>query len=69
MIINKEIVMSEEKIEFLSVAEVSDLLKVHWQSTLSYIKSGQLRAFKIGKGYKIKKQDLLDFIEKRSTTK
>jgi excisionase family DNA binding protein len=58
-----------EKIEFLTVEEVSDQLKIHWQTTLNYIRSGQLKAAKIGKGYKINKNDLMDFIEKKSNIK
>lgn len=58
-----------KEIKFLTVPEVSEKLRVHWQSTLSYIKGGQLKAYKIGKGYKIKEQDLLDFIDKKSTKK
>ncbi len=59
--------MKEKKIEFLNVIQVSERLGVHWQTTLSYIKSGQLKAFRIGKGYKITEKDLTDFIQKRST--
>lgn len=58
-----------EKIEFLTVEEVSEILKVHWQSTLTYIRTKQLRAAKIGKGYKINKKDLLEFIETKYNRK
>ena len=61
--------MAAEKLEFLTVEEVSEQLKIHWQTTLNYIKSGQLKAAKIGKGYKINKNDLMAFIEKKSNIK
>ena len=58
-----------EKLEFLTVDEVSDQLKIHWQTTLTYIRNGELKAAKIGKGYKINKKDLLAFIESKSNRK
>lgn len=58
-----------EEIEFLTVAQVSDKLQIHWQTTLNYIKSKKIRAIKIGNGYRISKSDLLDFINKQSTDK
>jgi len=56
-----------EKYKYLTVAQVSEQLQIHWQTVLNYIKSGQLNAIKIGNGYRIGEKDLLDFIEKRST--
>ncbi len=56
-----------ENIEFLTVEEVSIILKVHWQTTLNYIKAKKIKALKIGNGYRIAKADLLDFIKKQST--
>jgi len=51
--------------EYLTVEQVSDLLQIHWQTTLSYIHNGSLPAFKLGKGYRIAKKDLMTFIEKK----
>lgn len=59
--------MNEDEIEFLTVAEVSDKLKIHWQTTLNYIKEKKLKAIKLGNGYRIAKADLLAFIKKQST--
>ncbi|AHB42287.1 hypothetical protein RAAC3_TM7C00001G0430 [Candidatus Saccharibacteria bacterium RAAC3_TM7_1] len=52
--------MSEYK--FYTVAEVAEILQVHWQSVLNYIKSGKLKAVKLGKGYRISATSLSKFI-------
>ena len=59
--------MKDNELEFLTVSQVSKKLQIHWQTTLSYIKTGRLNAVKIGNGYRISKQDLLDFVSKQST--
>ena len=53
--------------EYLTVEEVSKLLKVHWQTTLNYIRSGKLRAVRLGKGYRIGRESLDKFINERHT--
>lgn len=52
---------------YYTVQEVADLLKLHWQSVLNYIKKGDLKALKLGKGYRISQQALDNFIDSRST--
>lgn len=52
---------------YYTVQEVADLLKLHWQSVLSYIKKGELEALKLGKGYRISQTALDSFIARRST--
>lgn len=52
---------------FHTVQEVADILQVHWQSVLNYIKSGKLDAVKLGKGYRISETALKKFIADRST--
>lgn len=53
--------------QYYTVQEVADLLKLHWQSVLTYIKNGELEALKLGKGYRISQIALETFISKRST--
>ncbi len=48
--------------EFLTVEQVAELLQVHWQTVLNYIKNGKLKAVKLGKGYRIPKNALQHFI-------
>lgn len=53
--------------ELLTVEQVAKLLQVHWQTVLNYIKGGKLRAVRLGKGYRIEKEELDNFIKKQST--
>ena len=53
--------------EFLTVEQVAELLQIHWQTVLNYIKGGKLKAVKLGKGYRINKQELDNFIRTQST--
>jgi len=55
--------------KYYTVQEVADLLKLHWQSVLTYIKSGRLEAIKLGKGYRISQKALDSFIAQRTTKK
>lgn len=59
--------MEDEKQTIYTVKEVAEMLKVHFQTILAYIKDGKLKAMKIGKGYRISKKDLDDFLEKSKT--
>lgn len=52
---------------FLTVEQVAKALQVHWQTVLNYIKSGKLKALKLGKGYRISHEDLKKFIQKNQT--
>ena len=55
--------------KFHTVQEVADILQIHWQSVLNYIKSDKLEAVKLGKGYRISETALQKFIADRSTRK
>lgn len=57
--------MTDKK--YYTVQEVAALLKLHWQSVLTYIKNGELEAIKLGKGYRISQQALDSFIANRTT--
>lgn len=50
--------------EFYTVEQVAELLQVHWQTVLNYIKSRKLEAVKLGKGYRITKEAINFFIKK-----
>ncbi len=55
--------------KFLTVKEISEKLQVHWQTVLTYIKSGKLRAVKLGRGYRVDPDDFTKFIEGMKTKK
>ena len=50
-----------------TVEQVASRLQVHWQTVLTYIKSGRLRAVKLGRGYRVDPNDLEEFIESIKT--
>lgn len=52
---------------FYTVEQVAELLQVHWQTVLNYIKSGKLKAVKLGRGYRISQEALNVFIQKQSS--
>ncbi len=59
--------MATENNQFLTVEQVAELLQVHWQTILNYIKSGKLKAIRLGKGYRIEKHDLEVFVKESKT--
>lgn len=52
--------------KFLTVEQVAELLQVHWQTVLNYIKNGKLKAVRLGKGYRIPKSALDRFVRENS---
>lgn len=47
-----------------TVEEIKEILKVTQRTLYNYIKSGNLKAVKIGKYWRIKQADLEEFLEK-----
>jgi len=50
---------------FLTIKEICRLLKASRGTIVRWISAGQLRGFKIGRGIRVKSQDLGRFIESR----
>jgi len=48
--------------EYYSIKEVAKMLKVVYLTVFRWIQSGKLTAYKAGKQYRIKKDDLTEFI-------
>lgn len=46
-----------------STKEVAEKFKVTYLTVFRWIKSGKLKAFKVGKQYRVKREDLEAFIE------
>jgi excisionase family DNA binding protein len=59
--------MPQAEGELLTVQEVAKHLKVDEKTVRRWISKGDLAAINLGKGYRIYKSDLDDFIEKRRT--
>ena len=53
--------------QFLTTQEVAGLLKVSIHTVRRWIKEGHLPAYKVGRGLRIKKANLDQWIEQRST--
>jgi len=51
--------------EYLTTKEIAKLFKVQEITIRRWINKSWLPAFKIGKMYRVKKQDLGEFVEKR----
>jgi putative molybdopterin biosynthesis protein len=58
--------MSEKQ---LIVEEVAEELRVHPETVRQWIREGELDAFDTGRGYRISRKDLDDFIQRRKTGK
>lgn len=50
--------------KFLTSENVAQTLKVNIMTIYRYIKSGKLRAYKIGKEFRITEKDFSDFLSK-----
>jgi excisionase family DNA binding protein len=53
-----------EEFILYSVEEVTQILKVTQRTLYNYIKSGSLKAVKVGKYWRVKQEDLREFINK-----
>ena len=52
-----------------TVEEVAEELRVHPETVRQWIREGELDAFDTGRGYRISRHDLDDFIQRRKTGK
>lgn len=52
-----------EEFILYSVEEVTEILKVTQRTLYNYIKSGSLKAVKVGKYWRVKHEDLKEFID------
>ena len=58
--------MKKEK-EFYKAEDLAELLEVNIMTIYRYIKAGRLRAYKIGRDFRIGKKDFNAFLKKIST--
>ena len=58
---------SHARARFLTVAEVAGLMRVSTMTVYRLIKAGDLAAVRVGKSYRIKEDDVDQFLSKRYT--
>ena len=59
--------MAQQRARFLTVAEVADILRVSTMTVYRLIKSGELRALRIGKSFRISEEDFDAYLADRFT--
>jgi excisionase family DNA binding protein len=57
------------KSEWYKTGEIADMLGVTRQAVITWIKKGWLKAFKVGKSYRVTKEDLEDFLRRANNGK
>lgn len=60
--------MEQNTYRLYTVKQLSEILGLHLQTIRGYIKKGKLKAFRLGKGYRVAKEDLEEFLGKRRVT-
>ncbi|MBS4538993.1 helix-turn-helix domain-containing protein [Clostridium sp. D2Q-11] len=51
--------------EIMTISEVANYLKISEVTTYKFVKEGKIPGFKIGRHWRVKKEDLTEFIEKQ----
>lgn len=57
-----------ESDKILTPEEVAEILKINKQTVRSYLKKGKMRGFQVGSYWRVKREDLNDFIEQNMNT-
>ena len=58
---------SHARARFLTVAEVAELIRVSTMTVYRLIKAGELPAVRVGKSYRIREDDVDEFLASRYT--
>lgn len=53
--------------KFMTIKEVAELLKVNKMTVYRYVKAGRIKAYKIGKEFRIDKNEFDNFLNKVRT--
>lgn len=56
-----------KKKEFMTAQETADILKVNIMTIYRYIKAGKIKAYKIGKEFRVEKKEFEEFLNKVKT--
>ena len=57
--------VSKNSSEFLTVGEVADLMRVSSMTVYRLIKAGEIRAARVGKSYRIREEDVDQYLAER----
>lgn len=55
--------------EYLSTREIAEMLGVHVRTVGNWIRRGDLMAVRLGRSYRVSKQDLDAFLQERRTNR
>ncbi|MDD3413448.1 MAG: helix-turn-helix domain-containing protein [Lachnospiraceae bacterium] len=56
---------NKETSKIMTITEVAEYLKISEVTTYKLVQSGSLPSFKIGRSWRVKMDDLLEFIERK----
>lgn len=56
-------------VEYLKVEQIADELSLSEETVLRWIRKKELKAYKLGKNYRIKREDYQEFLDQRYTGK
>ncbi|WP_338980137.1 helix-turn-helix domain-containing protein [Fusobacterium nucleatum] len=61
--------MLNKYLDVLTVKETREILRIGMNSMYTILQSGELKSIKIGRIYKIKKEDVIEYINRKSKEK
>ena len=64
---NELVINSQERVPLLNATEVADILNISLPMAYRLIQIGEIRAVQIGKGRRVRPQDLRQYIESNLT--
>ncbi len=65
---NELVINSQERFPLLNATEVADILNISLPMAYKLIQTGEIRAVQIGKGRRVRPQDLRQYIESNLTS-
>jgi len=66
--LNEIVINSQERFPLLNATEVADILNISLPMAYKLIQTGEIRAVQIGKGRRVRPQDLRQYIESNLTS-
>ena len=65
---NELVINSQKRVPLLNATEVADILNISLPMAYKLIQTGEIRAVQIGKGRRVRPQDLRQYIESNLTS-